>query len=427
MSRINDFDKLLRLRESNYLRRFLSRLLRINIYLLNNFLRRSLSVKFLSVALIIYLYLSYQAKKSKIKKVCKKTDFNINVLDHLYKNLHTYKPTFYLPNAILQIIFGMTRKRYNFALEKEVIVLPDGGELLMEWFPENFASMDASTPIVIFNYGAAGSSSEPYCQEFCQLIKNRGWRVVVFNRRGFGLSDLKSTKFMWKDEVLDLKFAVKKIQEIFVLAPLYMVGVSAGANFATNYMGFIGQKTPIRAFVSISNPFNIGRISFNMKFDIIGRFFSKGIASNLKKMYQQHYKNPHFKNIIKNQFNLITKMDKKMGSTDTTWKLDKHISAKFGGFDSVYDYYMNISCENRIEHIMVPSLFISNREDPICIKESVPVERIYNNKHTILLLAERGGHIEYLNGWSAEWWAFNAALDYFEYFQSFVDEKITEC
>lgn len=427
MTKIHDFDKLLQLRESSYLRTILSRLFKTNLFLLNAFLRRSIGVKFISITALISIYLLYKAKKTKIKKVCKKNDMNVEILEHLEKNIREYKPTPYLPTAILQIIMGIQRIRYSFTLEKEVVTLPDGGELLMEWFPENFACMEPRTPIVIFNCGAAGSSTEPYCQEFCNLIKKRGWRMVVFNRRGFGPSDLKNTKFMWKDEVLDLKFAVKKINEIFVLAPLYMIGVSAGANFATNYIGFIGHKTPIKALVSISNPFNIGRISFNMRYSVMSKIFSKGIASSLKKLYQQHYKNPHFKNIIKNQFNLKTKIDKKMGSSDTTWKLDKHITAKFGGFDNVYDYYMNISSETRIESIKVPSLFISNQEDPICIKESVPIEKIYNNENTILLFAERGGHIEYFSGWNADWWAFITALDYFEYFEKFVDEKIAEC
>lgn len=427
MTQIRDFDKLLKLRESNHTKTFLSYIFRANVYILNAFLRRSLGFKLVSLALLLYVYLNRQARKTKVKKICKKTSTNIEILDYLQKNIESYRPTFYLPRAIMQIIFGLKYTRYNFTFEKEVLTLPDGGELLMEWYPENFADMDARTPIVIFNCGAAGCSTDNYCQEFCHLVKQRGWRMVVFNRRGFGVSGLKNDKFMWKDEVLDLKFAVKKINEIFVLAPLFMIGVSAGANFATNYIGHIGHKTPVRAFASISNPFNIGRISFNMKLGLWGKFFSKSIASDLKKLYQQHYNNPHFKNIIKNNFNLITKMDKKMNITDTTWKLDKHITAKFGGFDSVYDYYMNISSETRIDTIRIPTLFISNQEDPICIKESVPIERIYNNENTILLFAERGGHIEYLSGWRVDWWAFATALDYFEYFEKFADDKITEC
>lgn len=426
MTKIQDFDKLLQLKESSYFRSFLSRLLKTNFFVLNSFLKRSIGFKFISVSLVLYFYFFYQSKKTKVKKICRKTDFNINIIEYLLQDIENYKPTFYLPTAIIQIIVGMKRKRYSYNLEKEILSLPDGGELLMEWFPDDFSSMEARTPIIIFNCGAAGNSSESYCQEFCHLIKNKGWRMVVFNRRGFGTSDLKNNRFMWKDEVLDLKFAIKKISDIFISAPLYMLGVSAGANFATNYMGFIGNKTPIKAFVSISNPFNIGRISFNMKYGMMGKFFSKGIASNLKKLYQQHYKNPHFKNIIKNNFNLITKMDKKMHSTSTTWKLDKHITAKFGGFDSIYDYYTNISSENRIDNIKVPSLFINNQEDPICIKESVPIEKIYHNKNTILLFTQRGGHIEYLSGWNAEWWAFKTALNYFEYFERYVDDKIIE-
>jgi len=70
-----------------------------------------------------------------------------------------------------------------------------------------------------------------------------------------------------------------------------------------------------------------------------------------------------------------------------------------------------------IEDIKVPTLCISSREDPICIHQSIPVEKLYKNENIIFLLAERGGHIEYLSGWRAEWWGFKMALEYFDYFE----------
>ena len=96
--------------------------------------------------------------------------------------------------------------------------------------------------------------------------------------------------------------------------------------------------------------------------------------------------------------------------------MERDVTIKISGHEDVLDYYHHISCEHRLLEINVPSLFISNLEDPICSKECIPINLLYKNKNFITLISDRGGHVEYVCGKNKEWWAFKTSLKYFEYF-----------
>lgn len=136
--------------------------------------------------------------------------------------------------------------------------------MVLEWYPRNYADMPPTTPIVAFILGAAGVSCDEYCKLIAQIVSKRGWRICVMNRVGFGYNYLKSEKFVSKSEHEDFHKSIIQIKEVFSQAPIYMMGVSAGANNLCRYLGNFPEN-PIECAVSISNPFNIGRISFYMK------------------------------------------------------------------------------------------------------------------------------------------------------------------
>lgn len=96
--------------------------------------------------------------------------------------------------------------------------------------------------------------------------------------------------------------------------------------------------------------------------------------------------------------------------------MDHHVSSKLYGYDHVLDYYHDFSCDHLLDNIQTPILFINNFEDPVCLKENIPINHLYRNENFITLITERGGHVEYLSGDACNWWAFDVALKYFEAF-----------
>ncbi len=145
---------------------------------------------------------------------------------------------------------------------------------------------------------------------------------------------------------------------------------------------------------------------------------SKVINNNCKKLYLSHSKCQNFRKAFEKRnfnYNNIMKIIK---DSKEMWTLDKYINAPLCNEKSIYGYYRQISCEKKLESITKPCLFIDNAEDPICLKEIIPVDDIYCNPNLISITTERGGHVEYFSGWKCKWWAYELSLKYFEYFET---------
>ena len=91
------------------------------------------------------------------------------------------------------------------------------------------------------------------------------------------------------------------------------------------------------------------------------------------------------------------------------------MTAPINGFRDLKKFYKDVSCCHYMEQIKIPTLFIHSLEDPVCVKECIPFEKIVENENCILVLTQRGGHIEYLSGNKAERWAYIPALEYLNY------------
>ena len=310
-------------RNSNF-----SRIARI----VNWLIRGGFIIKASFVLSLFFGYLYYQYKRQKVRRVFKKNSLNAQIIEHLKPMLDNFKPTFYLPNAFFQILRGQIKAHPLVKYEKQLLDLPDGGKMTLEWFPENFASMSSDTPVVAFMLGACGSSNDYYCKELAQMVAKKGWRIVVINRRGFGYHQIASQHFCSGEEFSDFAVSLEKIKEIFQEAEIYLIGVSAGANLSAKYSGLYSNSTPIKALVSISNPYNIGRISFTMKHNRVANFFSRVLATEFKKLVNFHSENPLFQGLVKEKYGELNFLKEKLQNTHTCWKLDKLLTSKLGGY-----------------------------------------------------------------------------------------------
>lgn len=343
----------------------------------------------------------------------KKTQRNFKIVDQLSALLGTYRPTFWLPTAESQIIRG-TKKALDFLVKYDLISveLEDGEKVHVDVYPREFAAMPPNTPIIAFVLGACGSPKESYCKELTRYVVERGWRIAIINRRGFS-EHATTSKLLHQDDFRDMHYALVKLNEVFRSAPIYLMGVSAGANQTARYLGGVGEDTPVRGYVSISNPYNLCRISFTMKYNFWGNVFSRAIVNDFKKVLDRNMKNQVFQELIRVRYECCDKWVQEVSKRRTTWEMDKYYTAKAWGMESVYDYYYHISSEHVIENIKVPTLAISCAEDPVCLKENIPIEKLYRNENIITLITERGGHIEYFTD-NEEWFAFKVALRYFQ-------------
>ena len=239
------------------------------------------------------------------------------------------------------ISIGLRKEKSHILIkfEKQQIKLKDEGNMNLEWNPLNYNDMPKGTPIIAFLLGATGNSNDPYAKAYAEIIKKNKWRMVILNRRGFDFINLETPKFVDKEEMRDFYVSLCRIKEIYH-SPIYLCGVSAGANHAAKLLGVYGDKVPIESFVSISNPFNFARIAFNFRFGSwIEYFISIFITRDLKKVYNRHIITENFIKRIEDHKNCYETMINKYKFCNTVWTIDKNIITKISGHENVLDYY----------------------------------------------------------------------------------------
>lgn len=368
---------------------------------------------FISCCFFLFLYMLYKNKKPTFMKIFSKSKFNKSLIKSISPFLKTYNPTFYLPSSIPMMLMNEVKlsKNKKILFTKEKLQMQDKGEINLEWYPKDYKSMN--TPIVVFLLGITGNSKNRYAKEYAEIVNKNKWRFVIINKRGFDFSNLKTGIFVRKNEIKDFYDVILDLKKRFKCS-LFLCGVSAGANYGTKLIGFY-NKIPVNGYMSISNPFNFTKTSFSYKWNFFGSLISFLIIQNYKKLYHFHIKNNRVKNKI-NMKNYLENLNLKIKeSKNDLWKMDKDVISKLYGYDNVYEYYYEMSCEKEIKNINIPTLFLNNAEDPICLKEVIPIDEIIKNKNCISLVTERGGHIEYLSDWDQKWWAFELSMYYFKY------------
>lgn len=75
-----------------------------------------------------------------------------------------------------------------FIVHREVLDLPDGGQLALDWLEDGCAS---NSPILLILPGLTGSSQAEYIRCLVKAVNRSGFRTVVFNNRGLGGIQLK--------------------------------------------------------------------------------------------------------------------------------------------------------------------------------------------------------------------------------------------
>lgn len=191
-------------------------------------------------------------------------------------------------------------------------------------------------------------------------MASEGFRVVVFNPRGVGVSQRTDNLFDYSKIQDDLNFVMDHIYSKYPKSNHYIVGFSLGASYGMQYLCHYKDRSKIKGMVSIGNPFDVYKAAES--------------ANSWKNIIYGHFLTQ--KLIEKVEFNIdaITERQKKDGidfsldkvkKTYTTFRFDNEFTFKFLDFNDSKTYYKLFSCLSDIKDIDVPVLIIHSKNDPI--------------------------------------------------------------
>lgn len=120
-------------------------------------------------------------------------------------------------------------------------------------------------PVLILLPGLTGGSDDSYVRYASHYAETHGTRAVVFNSRGCGDTFVTTPRYYSGLYIGDMQRVVQAVRVRYPRSLLFSAGWSLGANILTNYLGLVGEDTPLDAAAVMCNPFDLVLGSHNLK------------------------------------------------------------------------------------------------------------------------------------------------------------------
>jgi predicted alpha/beta-fold hydrolase len=229
-------------------------------------------------------------------------------------------------------------------------------------------------------------------------MRKAGFRVVVFNPRGVGIPQKTTNLFDYSLILSDFEDFMDHVYQTYPTANVYMTGISLGASLGVKYLGAYKDHSRVKGMVSIANPFNVYKAaaSANSWQNIIyGQFLTAKLYEKVEFNKQAIEEFAKDKNI---QFDY-----KSMKNSWTTFEFDKKFTFKVvEGHNDSDIYYQLFSCQNDVENVDVPVLFIHSQNDPISKTDFIPWDVINRKPNFLTVVTPKGAHVEFFVGKNAK-------------------------
>jgi uncharacterized protein len=299
----------------------------------------------------------------------------------------TFKPAWWLKHAHLQTIFAKylsPRKRQKTV--SEVLPLPDGDELQLNWMQPARVAKDA--PMVVILHGLAGNIHSHYIQNLLAHCRQQRWPAVVMHFRGCNGQPNKMPRAYHSGDTADFAFVLQEIQQRFEQQKLVAVGFSLGANVLVKYCGELHPQNPLQAAVAVCPPLDLAASASRIN-QGSSKLYQHYLLNRLKQATIEKLRRfPDF------PLPLTVRQVKHMRSIE---QFDEQFTAPIHGFANAQDYYHKASGKAYLRHIDIPTLVIHASDDPFLSSSVVP-SAAEMSQHVQFEVTDGGGHVGFISG-----------------------------
>jgi len=375
----------------------------------------------LGSTLAIYLAYEYNPFVTKVMLSYDNNEFNSQVLSGLTQLTqgHFY-PSPVCTTALQQSIMNNQVHEATVRFNREPLVLPDGGQVTLDWALPTKRIEFIGTPvfgkyypyepskdskIMFIIHGLTGGSETQYIQTLVQAACQKGYRVVVMNQRGIN-QPLTTPMPFHGGHHKDLEFAISHVKRKYPNAPLLAVGTSFGGNQLLRYLGDNPNKKDFDAGVLLSAPFDLEDCLKGVENSVYEEFF---IKSYFEKTFLPHIDT--YQALAESHGILVEDILKVKSLRDYhslfTVKLYEH--------KDIQDYFiLSKVFDSHINNVKIPLLVLHSKDDPIAVSKSIPVETLAKNPNIIYAETKRGGHLCWFTGFKPRRWYCNPTIEFLD-------------
>ncbi|KAG8880836.1 hypothetical protein FRB98_004712 [Tulasnella sp. 332] len=330
-------------------------------------------------------------------------------------------------------------------VKTENIMVADYGNIS---FDLGFFERHPNTAIAVFVHGIGGEATSPYNEGLARWMAKPisegglGVRVVKLNLRGCRDLILTAPQIHHAGEVNDLGAAIAKIRAEFKTAPIYLVGSSLGAGIAMNYLGDMGEDSPVTAaflqspvhkFVESAEGFKGSAIHWIYN-KLLGGFFTKMFKDN-QRVFEDDYVSalstltsptstpPSSIRATCSVENLLEGLDSvSISSSDSPHRyvqyddqaaletlervrqaiakgkltltgFSNEVVAPLAGYDTPEEFKITTSSARAIPNVRVPVLCVNACDDPLMKGKDLPRSEMYASPWVVMATTPKGGHL----------------------------------
>lgn len=315
-----------------------------------------------------------------------------------------YKPPFVLRNGYVQTLVGLISKPLgDLHFEREYKQVGKA-VIAIDWFVQNDVKIKRNSPIILIFPRLTGDAVG--VGNLCKIASSRGFRAVVFNRRGHGHSFLTSPRLTSTGDPSDAREVISHISEKFPYVSVVGVGFGAGCATLFSYLGENGSSSVIKAAVCVSPTYD----NTEKLCQQIPKFYELFLLLDLKRMLISYWKALH----------KVIDLKAAVLRSWTLKEFDYHVYCKLYGIDTFAAFWHKNDPMRDVDDIAVPVLCVNSSDDPVSVYENIPMELFHFYPNLQLITVEKGGHCAFHENVKGNSWAETLAVNYLEGVLEFV-------
>jgi predicted alpha/beta-fold hydrolase len=295
-----------------------------------------------------------------------------------------------------QTLLGyLCRRRLVWHPPCEDIVLDAGGDVRLllraSWQP---GPRDARPALVVV-HGLGGCDSATYVHATGLHAWGRGWHVIRANMRSAG-----DSVRLCADVLAVLRVVAERVGRLGV------VGFSLGANLALLALARHAGEIPsaLLGVVAVSPPLDLAECAARIERPA-NRMYQRYFMVSLREAYR-----------IRQALRPDLYEAGRERDTRTIRQYDRAITAPYGGYRDLEDYYARSSAGPLLASIRQRALILAAQDDPLVPVDSVVRWPLPEGGHVRRELPGSGGHTGFVGRTSApgRFWAAERALDFLD-------------